>query len=113
MQIDQLAFSALLPILAETQQGTSSLNNFCFKIPVLHKGEKGNEKAVFVCAQSLSESRANFQYNNYPNLEGAFSLIKLVCLIQMELFLISKPMKTFYLERERERKMHLEKLTRK
>lgn len=65
MQIDHFEFSALSPVLAGTQQGKCYLANLFFKIPALHKGKKGIEKAVFVCAQSLSESRVNFQCNNY------------------------------------------------
>lgn len=38
----------------------------------LHKGKKSNKKIVFVCAHSLSESRANFQYYSRSKLEGIF-----------------------------------------
>lgn len=68
-QTDHFEFPALLPILAETEQGKCYLNNFCCKLSALPEGKKGYEKAVFVCAQSLSEFRAHFQYNSYPNLE--------------------------------------------
>lgn len=112
MQTDHFEFSALLAILAETLQGKGYLNLF-FKIAALNKGKKGNEKAVFVCDQSSSESKANFQCNNYPKLKTSFSLIKLVCLIQTKPSLVSKPVKHHWLGREekKDRKRRLDKLT--